>query len=90
MWNLFQHERRVEQEVFSGDDVTSGSATAQEPSEEETEHSLEDIRNVKRKQRTRYTFIRTTAIRRNVGTNTLQYKRRLGGVPTAKHHAITS
>jgi hypothetical protein len=59
-------------EVSSADDNTSGSATAQEPSEEEMELSLEEVRNAKRKQRTRYTFICTNIIRRNVGTNTLQ------------------
>jgi len=59
-------------ELSSADDDTSGSATGQEPSEEEMEPSLEEVRNAKRKQRTRYTFICTTVMRRNVGTNTLQ------------------
>jgi trehalose-6-phosphate synthase len=64
--------------MFSGDDVTSGSATAQEPSEEEPEVSLEDVRNAKRKQRTRYNFICKTVIRENVYTVMLQdtYTRR--------------
>ena len=55
--NLFQHERRVDMELSSADEDTSGSATVQEPSEEEMELNLEDVRNAKRKQRTRYTFI---------------------------------
>jgi len=59
-------------ELSSADGDTSGSATAQEPSEEEMELNLEEVRNAKRKQRTRYTFICTTVIRRNVGTNTPQ------------------
>jgi hypothetical protein len=59
-------------ELSSTDDDTSGSATAQEPSEEELELNLEEVRNAKRKQRTRYTFICTTVICRNVGTNMLQ------------------
>ncbi|GFG40059.1 hypothetical protein Cfor_01409, partial [Coptotermes formosanus] len=73
-----RHERRVDQEMISGDDVTSGSATAQEPSEEEPEVSLEDVRNAKRKQRTRYNFICKTVIRENVYTVMLQdtYTRR--------------
>ena len=58
----------MDQELFSADDDTSGSATAQEPSEQETELSLEEVRNAKRKQRTRYTLICTTVIHRNVGT----------------------
>ena len=59
-------------ELSSADDDASGSATAQEPSEEETELSLEEVRNAKRKQRTRYTFVCTIVICRNVGTKTLQ------------------
>jgi len=59
-------------ELSSADDDTSGSATAKEPSEEEMDLSLEEVRNAKRKQRTRYTFICTTVIRRNFGMNTLQ------------------
>jgi len=73
-------------ELSSADDDTSGSATAHEPSEEEMELNLEEVRNAKRKQRTRYTFICTTVIRRNVGTNTLQTqntfrRRRYGSAP---------
>jgi hypothetical protein len=59
-------------ELSSADDDTSGSATAREPSEEEMELSLEEVRNAKRKQRTRYTLICTPAICQNVRTNTLQ------------------
>jgi hypothetical protein len=76
-------------ELSSADDGTSGSATAQEPSEEEMELSLEEVRNAKRKQRTRYTFLCTTVIRRNVGTNTLQTQntfRRLRNGSAPRHY----
>jgi hypothetical protein len=54
---LFQHNKRRDQEAFSGDDDTSRSPTVHEPSEEEIELSPEEVRNVKRKQRARYKLI---------------------------------
>jgi hypothetical protein len=69
---LFQHNKRADQEVFSGDDDTSRSPTVHEPSEEEMELNLEEVWNAKRKQRARYTFIGTTGISGNFSSNILR------------------
>jgi hypothetical protein len=71
---LFQHNKRADQEVFSGDDDTSRSPTVHEPSEEEIELNLEEIWNAKRKQRARYTrmLIDTIGIGGKFSSNTLR------------------
>ena len=69
-------------ELSSADDEdTSGSATAQEPSEEEMELSLEEVRNSKRKQRARYAFICTAVISQKVQTQNTFRRRPYGSAP---------
>jgi hypothetical protein len=53
LWNLFQHDRRADQEEFDDDDDTSRSPTVHEVSEEELELKVQEVRNAKRKQRAR-------------------------------------
>jgi hypothetical protein len=68
---LFQHNKRADQEVFSGDDDTSRSPTVHEPSEEEIELNLEEVWNAKRKQRARYMLFDTIGIGGKFSSNIL-------------------